>query len=356
MDTPLTAISLYSGAGGLDAGFARAGFEIAWANDNDRWACETYKRNLGDHIVFGDVLETAPPTGLRPTVVVGGPPCQGFSVIGKMDRDDPRSRHVFHLLDVAAAVDATAFVLENVKSLAASPRWEPIRAALKEHAESLGFTTRLFVLNAADFEVPQKRERMFLVGIRGAMPLVPTPVTHERHPTVRDALIRLPRYGEPGNDSIIRARVIPSIKPVMRPTAFRGSLLFNGSGRPLHLDSPAKTLPASMGGNATPIIDQEELDNGSAPWVVGYHQRLLQGGKPLKRTPSRLRRLTVEEAAALQSFPKGWTFAGPRVAQLRQIGNAVPPNLGFHVARAVRLALDQALATDAPEHELALAA
>jgi DNA (cytosine-5)-methyltransferase 1 len=126
----------------------------------------------------------------------------------------------------------------------------------------------------------------------------------------------------------------------MRPTAFRGSLLFNGSGRPLHLDSPAKTLPASMGGNATPIIDQEELDSGAEPWVVNYHRRLLEGGRPLKRAPRRLRRITVEEAAALQSFPPSWRFRGPRVAQLRQVGNAVPPELAFQVARSLREALD----------------
>jgi DNA (cytosine-5)-methyltransferase 1 len=126
----------------------------------------------------------------------------------------------------------------------------------------------------------------------------------------------------------------------MRPNAFRGSLLFNGSGRPLHLDSPAKTLPASMGGNATPIIDQEELEAGTEPWVVGYHRRLLEGGRPLKRAPRRLRRITVEEAAALQSFPVGWGFSGPLVAQLRQVGNAVPPELAFQVARALRDSLE----------------
>ena len=127
----------------------------------------------------------------------------------------------------------------------------------------------------------------------------------------------------------------------MRPTAFRGSLLFNGSGRPLQLDAPAKTLPASMGGNATPIIDQEELDHGAEPWVVEYHRRLQQGGTPLRRVPRRLRRITVQEAAALQTFPREWRFSGPRVAQYRQIGNAVPPNLAEAVAKSVSEALQR---------------
>jgi DNA (cytosine-5)-methyltransferase 1 len=117
-------------------------------------------------------------------------------------------------------------------------------------------------------------------------------------------------------------------------------LLFNGSGRPLHLDGRAKTLPASMGGNATPIIDQDELERGAEPWVVEYHRWLQDGNSPLSEAPERLRRITVQEAAALQTFPAAWSFAGPRVAQYRQIGNAVPPNLAEAVARSVRETLE----------------
>jgi DNA (cytosine-5)-methyltransferase 1 len=337
--TPLRTISLYSGAGGLDQGFTEAGFDLVWANEIDPWACDTYRRHIGDHIVCGDVLEAAPPEGVEADVVIGGPPCQGFSVIGKMDEHDPRSRHVFHFLDVVEAMDAKAFVMENVKALGVNPRWAPVRRSLIDRAERLGFEVELHILNAADFGVPQSRERMFLIGIRDGKPPALEPTTAGSPQTVREALEALPRYGEPGNDGIIKAKVRPASRPVMRPTAFRGSLLFNGSGRPLHLDSPAKTLPASMGGNATPIIDQEELEHGAEPWVVAYHRRLVDGGKPLKRAPKRLRRITVEEAAALQSFPIGWEFSGPRVSQLRQVGNAVPPKLAFEVAQALREAL-----------------
>jgi DNA (cytosine-5)-methyltransferase 1 len=335
----LRTISLYSGAGGLDHGFIRAGFDVVWANEIDPTACETYRANIGDHIVCRDVLETAPPPGPA-EVVIGGPPCQGFSVIGKMDRDDPLSRHVFQFLNTVEAVGAEAFVLENVKALGANPRWASVREALVQRAQDMGFEVELFLLNAAHYRVPQARERMFLVGVRGAAPLRPRAVTVTRPLTVREAISKLPNFGDPGNDGIIGARVVPAAKPVMRPTPFKGSLLFNGSGRPLHLDSPSKTLPASMGGNATPIIDQDELDHGAEPWVVSYHQRLMAGKPPLKRAPARLRRLTVQEAAALQSFPVDWTFAGARGAQLRQLGNAVPPNFAFSVARAVRSTLE----------------
>lgn len=336
---PYRAISLYCGAGGLDLGFARENFEIRWAIDHDPFAIQTYHANLEPYGCCGDVLQIDPPAGLRPDVVIGGPPCQGFSVIGRMNPRDPRSQHVNHFFDVVERLRPRAFVMENVKALAASPRWANIRERLLDRAAHLGYERDLFVLNAADYNVAQTRERMFLVGLIGGTPERPAPTTGGCPPTVRSVLERLPRFGQPGNDAGCSARVIPASKPIMRPTAFRGSLLFNGSGRPLHLDGHAKTLPASMGGNATPIIDQDELEHGVEPWVVEYHRRLLDGKPPLKEAPARLRRITVQEAAALQSFPPGWTFAGPRVAQYRQVGNAVPPNLAQAVAKSVREAL-----------------
>lgn len=327
-----TAISLYSGAGGLDLGFARAGIQSLWSIDADADAVSTYNANLNPVAVCGDVLRVAPPDGLNVDVVFGGPPCQGFSVIGNMDPDDPRSRHVNHFLDVVEQQAPSAFVMENVKALATNARWSAIRESLVSRAEELGYETRLFVLNARDFGVPQSRERMFLVGVKGVIPSAPKPTTADSPPTVRSALAGLPRYGSPGNDSRCNARIVPSKSPIMRPTAYNGSLLFNGSGRPQDLDQPAKTLPASMGGNATPIIDQLELDDDAEPWVVDYHGRLASGGRPLKKAPARLRRITVEEAAALQTFPEDWRFIGPRGNQYRQIGNAVPPALAEAVA------------------------
>lgn len=329
------AVSLYSGAGGLDLGFIEAGFEVVWANDADPLAVETYRSNIGAHAVCGDVLEVDLPD-VRPSVVIGGPPCQGFSVIGQMRPNDPRSQHVLHFLDVVERLQPEAFVMENVKSLGANPRWAPLRDELRRRAERLGYATRLAILNASHFGVAQARERMFLLGQRGdVVPAIPLATSTERPPTVREALALLPPFGKPGNDTVTGALVIPSRAPIMRPTAHTGSLLFNGSGRPLHLERPAKTLPASMGGNATPIIDQDELEHGADPWVVDYHRQLMAGGNPLSEAPRRLRRLTVEEAAVLQSFPVGYRFHGSRVAQYRQVGNAVPPRLASAVARAL---------------------
>jgi DNA (cytosine-5)-methyltransferase 1 len=332
---PFTAISLFAGCGGLDAGFRRAGVDVQWAVDSDQMAVATYNSFLGERAVCGRVPDERPPTSIRPDLVIGGPPCQGFSVAGRMDPKDPRSRHVFDFLDVVRDVQPRAFVMENVKALGEAPNWRPTRQALIRDAEEMGYEVRLFILNAAHYDVPQARERMFLIGGRGFTPKKPSPVTRDQPPTVRQALANLPTFGELGNDTVCGARVVPAKSPVMRPTAYRGSLLFNGSGRPLALDAPAKTLPAAMGGNATPIIDQDELADGASPWVVEYHARLASGRPPLRRAPKRMRRITVEEAAALQTFPVGMQFAGKRISQYRQIGNAVPPRLAEHVAYSV---------------------
>ncbi len=341
-------MSLYAGAGGLDWGFSRAGFDLRWAIDSDPHAVKTYEANLGDHIVRGQLPLDGPPDNLRPDLVVGGPPCQGFSVIGRMDPTDSRSEHVHCFLDVVERLEPRAFCMENVRALAEAPRWAPVREALVQRARELEYQVALMVLNAADYGVPQARQRMFLIGIQGGSPLCPVPSTKGAPRTVRDALSGLPALGEPGNSTMVTAKVVPAAKPVMRPSAYQGSLLFNGSGRPLQLDAPAKTLPASMGGNATPIIDQEELEDGVDPWVIGYHARLMQGRKPNKRAPRRMRRITVEEAAVLQSFPVEWKWRGPRGARYRQVGNAVPPVLAERVAVAMRQALEAIDALSTP--------
>jgi DNA (cytosine-5)-methyltransferase 1 len=332
-------LSLYSGAGGLDLGFAQAGFELGWANERDRHACRTYAHNLGAHVVEGDLLSVEIPSDDFDVVIVG-PPCQGWSRIGRMDPEDPRSEHVHRFLDVVEAVSPTAFVMENVANLAEGARWQSVREALLVRAtRELGFTTEMMVLDASDYGVSQARRRMFFVGVRGAAPSRPRKMRSSKPKTVRATLERLPAFGEPGNNTACRARVVPARRPVMRPSAFMGGLLFNGSGRPLDLDAVARTLPASMGGNATPIVDQLELGEGAPAWVAGYHRRLLAGRRPLRRAPQRMRRITVEEAAALQSFPQSFRFFGPTAAQYRQIGNAVPPALAFAVARTLMRSL-----------------
>ena len=328
----------------MDYGFKLAGFETVLANDIDPVAVETYGRLVGKGIaVAGDIGDLVLPGPGEIDVVIGGPPCQGFSVAGKMDPLDQRSRHVWRFLEVVSALRPLCFVMENVKALAVNTRWSAMRVGLLEAAKAMGYETNLYVLKASDFGVAQGRERMFLVGSLVGVPLAPRPTTSDHPPASRSVLKSLPAFGEPGNCRFAAAAITLASRPVLRRSPFAG-MLFNGSGRPINLEAPAPTLPASMGGNKTPIVDQKWLDEGGTNhWVKDYHTRLWSGGEPLdwKSAPKHLRRLTVEEAAALQSFPLDLEWAGSTSAVFRQVGNAVPPLLAKRVADSVRSLLDR---------------
>jgi len=335
-------VSLYSGAGGLDIGFHLAGFNTIWANDIDKNATRTYENIFPTHkITTGDLLDQNLPYIPNIDLVIGGPPCQGFSIAGKMDPHDPRSKHVWNFMAIVSRISPRGFVMENVKSLAENSRWQTLRDDLIKESHKMGYTPKIIILNASHFGVPQARERMFLIGLKKVKFCNPVAVTVQSPIFLRDSLKKLPKYGEAGNNSICIAKITPAKRPILRKSPYAG-MLFNGQGRPLDLNRPAPTLPASMGGNRTPIIDQKELDLGNKKknsWIVKYHKYLMKGGIPHNEVPNSLRRITVEEAAAIQTFPLGMKFYGAQTAQYRQIGNAVPPMLAYHVALAVRKSL-----------------
>ena len=119
-------------------------------------------------------------------------------------------------------------------------------------------------------------------------------------------------------------------------------MMFNGAGRPIDPNGYSNTLPASMGGNKTPIIDESAIFDGKKSWVETYHEKIWNGGKPLnfQEAPKFLRRLTVNEAIQIQTFPEDYRFMGGTNATYKQIGNSVPPRLAEVVAIVVRELLD----------------
>lgn len=344
-------VSLYTGAGGLDLGFIAAGFTPVFSNDINNDAVETYRATMdmifqemgasSDHeVVSGDIrkVENLPEKGCA-ELVIGGPPCQGFSIAGKMDPNDPRSRHVFDFLGMVERVQPQAFIMENVKALACNRRWADTISAVRKKASEIGYDTYLSVLNSADYGVPQTRERMFLIGFHDANTQYKFPEpTCKNHIAVAQALRGLPPLGEPGNDQICKAKITAAKEPILRPSPFSG-MLFNGQGRPMDMDRPAPTLPASMGGNRTPIVDQKTLEDNSEQWVVQYHASLMAGGSITETVPDRLRRISVQEAAAIQSFPADMPWKGGQISRYHQIGNAVPPKMAFAIAASVGEAL-----------------
>lgn len=345
--TTRSAVSLFTGAGGLDIGFAQAGFETVWANELNPDACATFDRNHGAGIMRrGDLHGRLAELDWldRPDVLMGGPPCQGFSVAGYMDLNDPRSELVFTYMDALRRLKPQAFVLENVKALATLAKFRPIRERLLREARAAGYDADLFVVRASDYGVPQARERMLIVGFRegrAADFFAHLKTQRQVAPKLRDAIAHLGRAGSPTNPRVCKARVTIAKQPVLRASPYAG-MLFNGQGRPLDPDGYASTLPATMGGNRTPILDEEQLYGDGKAWVVGYHARLWKGNAPLKQkfAPARLRRLTIDEAAAIQTFPAGYEFVGRSSSVFTQIGNAVPCELARRIGVSVKAVLE----------------
>ena len=348
-DNRYTVVSLFSGAGGLDMGFTMEGFNIVWANDWDADACKTYADNIGNHIQCGDIERFLPTlqkfTG-KIDLLIGGPPCQGFSVAGKMNPDDPRNQNVWRYLRALEIVRPRAFLMENVKALGALEKWDCVREKLLSGMRDLGYKANYIVANASDYNVPQNRERVLFIGFleNSGEPLDLEQMMKPyrvKAPTVKEVLIKLDKPGTGSNTNLCNAKITFCTKPVMRKSPYAG-MLFNGAGRPIKINGYCATLPASMGGNKTPFIDDDELYNGADSFVEQYHRGLQDGSivPKFKEAPKRLRRLTVEEAAAIQTFPKGYKFAGARSSMYKQIGNAVPCNLARQIAKMIKARLD----------------
>jgi len=342
-------VSMFSGAGGLDMGFVLEDYNIVWANDFDEDACETYKANIGDHIRCGDIegwMYELARFRDKVDVLIGGPPCQGFSVAGKMDPDDPRSQNVWRYLKALGIIKPRAFLMENVKALGVLDKWSEVREKLFKGMRDLGYNASFIVVNASDYNVPQNRERVLFIGFleddKEPLDLEKMLKPYQiKAPTVKEVLTPLDKPGMGNNTHVCNAKITFCLKPIMRKSPYAG-MMFNGLGRPIRINGYCATLPASMGGNKTPIIDEDVLYLGKESFVEKYHKGLADGTiKPeFKEAPKCLRRLTVEEAAAIQTFPLGYKFVGSRTTMYKQIGNAVPCNLSRQVAKMMKAKLE----------------
>lgn len=344
----MRAVSLFSGAGGMDVGFKNAGFDIVAASELDAYACATFRANHQGTVLYeGDITENLEKiaTIKNVDVIFGGPPCQGFSVAGKMDPNDPRSKLIFRFADVVDALNPHVFVMENVKALGVLSKFSKVRRELLARFFKSGYTVNMHILNAKDFGVPQSRERVFFIGVKHNI----TPASLQKFkkfilkpPSLREAIGHLGPAGCPTNSRVCNAKVTLASKPILRKSPYAG-MMFNGQGRPLNPDGWASTLPASMGGNRSPIIDEGHLYKHSPSWVEIYHRHLMSGGMPygMNDVPEYLRRLTVDEAILLQGFPADYKFCGPQSKVFSQIGNAVPCKLAQVVASVVHQLLEK---------------
>ena len=346
----MTAISLFSGAGGLDVGFEKAGFETVFANEFDHDAAEAWRANrpqFANVMVEGDIHdhigELAKFKGVD--VLFGGPPCQGFSVAGKMDPNDVRSQLVWIFMDAVEIVHPKVFVMENVAALGTLDKWKSVRDGIVERGQTLGYSVSYKVHHTPDYGVPENRDRIIVIGVSNE--IGDTTRFYDKLSlfksspmTAREVILTAGEFGTNENPQTCTANVTLASRPVMRRSPYAG-MLVNGAGRPIDLNGIAPTLPASMGGNKTPIVDEVSLHDAGIPnWFETYHAGLMSGTiKPGEMSvPATIRRLTIKECAAIQTFPVGYVFSGKKTKQYKQIGNAVPCKFAEAVAASVKVA------------------
>lgn len=340
-----TGVSLFSGAGGMDVGFENAGIKVQFANEIDKMAAKTFAANHTDTTLVVDDINNIYPQleEYKGTdIVFGGPPCQGFSVIGKMNPEDVRSQLIWSFLRAVEIIQPKAFVMENVKALAAIAKWKDVREEFISKANELGYGCIPFIVNAAEYGTPQKRERVFFVGIKGKdnfddefLKLLEK--QKSKAPTIRELFKDLGPAGTEKNPKTCTAKITYAERPVMRRIPY-DCLMFNGIGRPIDPDGYSRTITASQGGNMTLIVDEEYLQDPSANnWIQEYYDELVSKEitPHFAEAPSRLRRLTINETRRIQTFPDDYIFCGAKTSVYKQIGNAVPCNMAKAVAKAV---------------------
>lgn len=296
-------VSLFSGAGGLDLGFKMAGHEIIWANDLYEDAVETYKHNLGNHIVCEDISKVDAEDIPECDIIIGGFPCQGFSVANmKRHEADERNALYKQLIRVIDAKKPKFFLAENVKGLTNLAKGSVFKMILNDFSE-LGYKVSHKILNAADYGVPQTRQRVIIIGVRNDINFeyhFPAPTNSKNG---GDGLPRWVSVGEAMAN--IADPDLPNNLPNHEYSKYK--LQFNGylGHRKLDPEKPAPTVTARG-------------DN--------------KGGVVILPHPNGQRRMSCRELAAVQSFPLDYEFYGNRSSVYRQIGNAVPPLLGYAVA------------------------
>ncbi len=377
---PYRLIDLFAGAGGLTLGFTGVkgngcgrAFLPVWANDFNRDATSTYNANFGDHCTCGDIVDILEDDATvipQADVVVGGPPCQGFSLLNKNRTTDPRKQLWRPYMQIVEMSGADVFVMENVAQLLGSAELLQIR----EQAKRLGFEVASALLCAADYGVPQERYRAFIVGARGRSPAAAFPpkrthynsravdkrailfeeYTDDTKPwrTVRDAIADLPEpvgteiREEPGPLDLHFGRN-PTEKSKQRYRA----VPLGGNRFDLQKNAPEITpkcwIRKESGG--TDLFGRLWWDRPS----VTIRTEFFKPEKGRYLHPEQHRPITHREAARLQSFPDDFTFLGRKIEIARQIGNAVPPQLAQAVALSVYALLtgDEERMSDVAVHE-----
>lgn len=323
MAKPYKLIDLFSGAGGMTLGFQRAGFVPVLAVEKEPDFAATYRENFGDHVLVEDIADIIERGGIqaKADVVIGGPPCQGFSNLTGNRANDPRRAMWRFFMDVVESSGCRAFVVENVQNLLKSPEGDAIIARGKE----LGFHMTSGVLLASNYGVPQNRRRAIIIGSQIGPVSLPTP-TNQRM-SVRDAFQGIPL--KPSWAELTKQPATgPDLHIARNPTALsmqRYRLIPPGGNRfDLQRLAPELTpdcwIRKTKGG--TDLFGRLDWD---IPARCTIRCEFYKPEKGRFLHPSEDRPITHWEAARLQTFPDDFRWCGTKIRIAVQIGNAVPP-------------------------------
>lgn len=308
-------LSLFSGSGGLDLGFLATGnFEIVFANDFNKYACETYAHNIGNHIICEDISKLIEVP--KSDVLIGGPPCQGFSTANPARAfEDPRNQLFKEYARILKQVQPKVFLMENVSGMVTMQNGK-VFDLIKKELSNCGYKLYDQLLNAKDFGVPQSRRRMIIIGVRNDIKQsysFPKKTHNENnYKTVGDVLYYPPiKKGDPNHKpSTLTDLNLKRIKYIPEGGSMKDCPI------ELHNNSDLKRSMRRLSSyNVSYTIVHNNCDHY-------YH-------------PKENRRITIREMARIQGYSDEFIFFGSKSEQSKQVGNSVPVGLGKALAKSI---------------------
>lgn len=330
-----TTIELFAGAGGLALGVENAGFDTIGLIEVDKYASDTLKCNRPDWRVINDDIANITAMDLEEVfdlkkgeldLLSGGAPCQSFSYAGKrLGLEDARGTLFYHYAKFLEQLQPKMFLFENVKGLQTHDGGRTYETIV-DIFEKTGYTIKKDVLNAWDYGVAQKRERLITIGIRNDLKdkiNFDFPAPHKYKPVLRDILLDCPK-SDGASYSKYKRKIFEIVPP-------------GGCWRDIPEDIAKQYMKSCwyMGGGRTGILRRLSLDEPSLTVLTSPSQKQTDRCHPLEPRP-----FTIRENARCQSFPDNWQFCGSIGQQYKQVGNAVPVNLAYEIALKIREALE----------------
>ncbi len=364
-------IDLFAGCGGLSLGFEMAGFKVLAAVEMDEWASETYQKNHTDtKMIKSDITKVQYLSDIvdKETIVdgiIGGPPCQGFSLSGNRDKNDPRNSLFMEFVRFVRFFKPKFFVMENVTGILSMKTKDNhfVKDIILKEFSDVGYNVEIFKLNAADFGVPQSRTRVFFIGLEKSIPfdknkIEPKGFTFgDDQRTIDDAIMDLPKIEAGEGEAVMNYTSRPFTK--YQEWARKNSDMVYNHIAMRHTPRLVERFAQIKFGQSVADVSQEfqQRKRGNAKIISGktYSQNNMRPfpNKPSPTIPASFqsnfihphfnRNYTAREGARLQSFPDDYIFYGKRttmswekhLSQYQQIGNAVPPLLAKAIATSI---------------------